>query len=70
MLDWSITDLAIAARVSVSTIQRIEEVQPQPVSDSTRVAVQGALEKAGVQFLHDEGEGEGLRLTRPDPKRA
>jgi hypothetical protein len=62
MLDWSITDLAKAAHVSVSTIQRVEDIQPQPVSDSTRVVVQCALEKAGVRFLPDEGEGEGLRL--------
>jgi transcriptional regulator with XRE-family HTH domain len=70
ILGWSITDLAVAARVSISTIQRIEDIQPQPVSDSTRILVRGALEKAGVRFLPDEGEGEGLRLTRPDSKRA
>ena len=70
MLDWSMIDLANAARVSISTVKRVEEVQPQPVSDSTRDAIRGALEKAGVRFLPDEGEGEGLRLTRPDSKRA
>jgi DNA-binding LacI/PurR family transcriptional regulator len=70
MLDWSITDLAVAARVSVSTVQRFESIQPQPVSDSTQSAIQGALEKAGVQFLPDEGEGAGLRLIHPDSKRA
>ena len=70
MLDWSIIDLAEAARVSVSTVQRIENIQPQPVSESTRATIRGALEEAGVRFLPDEGEGEGLRLTRPDSKRA
>lgn len=68
MLGWSITDLAEAAHVSVSTIQRIEDIQPQPVSDSTRLAVQGALERAGVRFLPDEGDGSGLRLPLPGPK--
>lgn len=62
MLDWSITDLAKASRVSVSTIQRIENIQQRPVSEGTHAAIQGALEKAGVRFLTDEGGGDGLRL--------
>ncbi len=36
MLDWSMTDLARAAHVSLSTVQRGEEYQPQPVSDEVR----------------------------------
>ena len=62
MLGWSITDLAKAAQVSVSTIQRIENPQARPSSESTHDAIQDALEKAGVQFLTDDGDGTGLRL--------
>ena len=68
MLDWSITDLAKAARVSVSTVQRIEKSQARPISDFTRAAIQDALEKAGVQFLADEGDGEGLKLLSSGSK--
>ena len=68
MLGWSMTDLAVAAHVSLSTIQRIEDTQPQSVSDSTQSAVQGALENAGIRFLIDNGEGAGLRLLSPVSK--
>ena len=69
MLDWTRTDLARAAHVSISTVQRIEETQPDPVSDEVRAAIQSALEDAGVQFLTDDGDGDGLRLlARSEPK--
>ncbi len=72
MLDWSILDLAQAAQVSVSTVKRVEEMDTQPVSDDTRSKIQGALERAGVRFLDDVGEGTGLRVRprqdrRPSP---
>ena len=66
MLDWSMIDLANAARVSVSTVKRVEEVQLQPVSDSTRAAIQGAFEEAGIVFLEHDGVGHGLRLRSDD----
>ena len=68
MLDWSMLDLARAARVSLSTIQRIEDVEPQPVSEDTRALIQGALEGAGVRFLTDDGDGAGIQLLRPESK--
>ncbi len=64
MLDWSMTDLSTAARVSVSTVQRAEERQPQAASNSARAAIQTALEVCGVKFLPDDGDGPGLRLKR------
>jgi hypothetical protein len=64
MLDWSMTDLSTAARVSVSTIQRAEERQSQTASNSARAAIQNALETSGVKFLPDDGDGPGLRLKR------
>jgi ribosome-binding protein aMBF1 (putative translation factor) len=58
MLGWSMLDLAQAARVSVSTIKRMEMSQPQPVSDSAFDTVRSTLEQAGVQFSSDlHGEG-------------
>ncbi len=63
MLDWTRIDLAKASRVSLSTIQRIERSAPHSASDDNRVAIQSALEAAGIVFLSDEGDGAGVRLS-------
>lgn len=62
MLDWSMTNLADAARVSVSTIKRYESEGDQPVSADTIALMQDALETEGVRFLSDDGNGPGLRF--------
>ena len=67
MLGWSMIELSKAAQVSLSTVQRVEEVQPQPVSNFLRAAIQGALEAAGVRFLPDDDDGIGLRLLTALP---
>ncbi len=64
MLDWSMVDLAEAARVSVSTIKRFESGDRQPVSDGTVARMQDAAETKGVRFLADDGKGPGVRLRR------
>ena len=61
MLDWSMTDLAKAASVSVSTVKRMEMAEQQPVSDETYLVVRLAFEAAGLRFLDDGPEGVGLR---------
>ena len=55
MLDWSRADLALAASMSVTTVKRVEQGSPLPVSDDVYSAIQIALEKAGLRFLR-EGE--------------
>lgn len=62
MLNWSMLDLAKAAKVSVSTVKRMEMDGPQSVSDEIHVAVRAALVATGVHFLADSGEGIGVRL--------
>ena len=62
MLGWSMMALANAARVSVSTIKRIEDDGPQPVSGAILAVVRNALETEGVRFLADDGNGLGVRL--------
>ena len=62
MLNWSMADLAKASMVSISTIKRLEQAQPHLVRDSTLVAIQNALETAGIVFLESDGIGPGLRL--------
>ncbi len=62
MLDWSIGQLADAAQLSASTIKRMEMAGPQPVSDAAYGIMRDALEKAGIQFLSDDGNGTGMRM--------
>ena len=63
MLDWSLSELAMASQVSVSAIKRVES-GAVPSSDPTVAKVQSALAGAGITFLADEGQGCGLRLTQ------
>jgi transcriptional regulator with XRE-family HTH domain len=71
LLGWSQTQLAEASGKSLPTIKRLErEGEEGPlVSDDVRVAVQKALEKAGVEFIPENGGGAGVRLARRGRKK-
>jgi hypothetical protein len=56
--------LAEAADLSVPTVKRIERELGAKVSDEAREAVRQALEKAGVIFVEENGEGPGVRLRK------
>ena len=66
LLGWSQTDLADAAERSLPTIKRLEREGDEgpSVSDDVREAVQRALEKAGVEFIPENGGGAGVRLAK------
>ena len=66
LLGWSQTQLAEAAGRSLPTIKRLEREDGEgpSVSDEVRLAVQSALEKAGVVFIPENGGGAGLRLAK------
>jgi transcriptional regulator with XRE-family HTH domain len=55
--------LAIASGVSLSTIAHFETEQRQPVPDNL-AALRRALEAAGIEFLDENGGGEGVRLKK------
>jgi transcriptional regulator with XRE-family HTH domain len=59
-------DLAERAGVSLETIKRLERL-PGPISayTSTVDAIRHALEKAGVEFIDQNGGGPGARLKNP-----
>ena len=71
LLGWSQTQLAEASGKSLPTIKRLErEGEEGPlVSDDVRVAVQKAFEKAGVEFIPENGGGAGVRLARRGRKK-
>ena len=65
LLAWSQEELATAADVSIPTIKRLE-AQDGPLGgrDETGVKIRSALEKAGIEFIDENGGGAGVRLTK------
>jgi hypothetical protein len=71
LLGWSQTELAEAAARSLPTIKRLEREHGEGpiVSDDVREAVQKALEKAGVEFIPENGGGAGVRMKKRSGRR-
>lgn len=66
LLGWSQDRLAAAAGVSKRALGRLE-AGTADVRRSTIVAVETALERAGVEFLPSGGgKGAGVRLVAPE----
>ena len=66
MLRWTALDLAAASKVGVATIRRVEVVDGEiPVTAANEAAIRRAFEAAGIDFLEENGEGEGIRFQKP-----
>ena len=66
LLDWSQDDLAKAAEVSIPTIKRLEALDgPLGGRGETAERIVGAIRSAGVEFIDENGGGQGVRLRRP-----
>jgi transcriptional regulator with XRE-family HTH domain len=70
LLGWSQEQLASAAHVSVPTIKRLE-AQEGPLGGRTDTGdkIEAALEKAGIEFIDENGGGPGVRLKKAPKKR-
>lgn len=64
LLSWSQQELADAAGVSQPTIKRIEKLGPGRSAVDTMTAIQKAMEKAGVEFIPENGGGAGVRMAK------
>ncbi len=62
LLNWTVRDLADQSGVHRNTVTRIETETTTP--GHSIAAVQGALEKAGVEFIPENGGGAGVRLRK------
>jgi transcriptional regulator with XRE-family HTH domain len=72
LLGWSQDDLADASGISKPTIGRLEATDSnEPIGGrpETGEALVGALEKAGVEFIAENGGGAGVRLKKRVGKR-
>lgn len=63
MLGLTQADLAKAAGISATALNNIERGSADPKA-STLLAIQRALEAAGVIFVAENGEGPGVRLRK------
>ncbi|MBP2149963.1 transcriptional regulator with XRE-family HTH domain [Xanthobacter flavus] len=66
MLGLTQADLAKAAGISATALNNIERGSADPKA-STLLAIQKALEAAGVIFVAENGEGPGVRLRKGGP---
>jgi predicted transcriptional regulator len=65
LLAWSQGDLAEASGVSEPTIARLESDDgPIGGRPDTSEKLLAALEKAGIEFIAENGGGAGVRLTK------
>jgi len=57
--------LAGKAGIGISTVQRMENADGVPSASGKNLeAVQRALERAGVEFITENGGGPGVRLKK------
>ena len=55
--------LATSAKLGLSTIVDFEKSR-RPVSSEAIRAIRGALERAAIEFIHENGGGSGVRLRK------
>jgi transcriptional regulator with XRE-family HTH domain len=65
---WGVRELAKKAGVTANTVTRIEN--GADAKQSTVERLQNALEAAGVEFIAENGGGPGVRVGKPQRKKA
>jgi predicted transcriptional regulator len=70
LIGWSQEELALAAGISLPTIKRLEAADGMLGGrETTAKKIRSALEKAGIEFIDENGGGLGVRLRdRQKPK--
>ncbi|MDV2987661.1 UNVERIFIED_CONTAM: helix-turn-helix transcriptional regulator [Methylobacteriaceae bacterium AG10] len=63
LLDWTQADLSTATGLSKVTLRAFEK--GGEMRDSNRTLLRLAFEKAGVEFIDQNGGGPGVRLRDP-----
>jgi transcriptional regulator with XRE-family HTH domain len=66
LLGWSQDDLAERSGISKPTIGRLESQDSKTVGGraETAAALVAALEKAGIEFIVENGGGAGVRMKK------
>lgn len=63
LLNISQEELATMASVSVTSLRNFERGATVPIHNNL-VAIRGALEVAGIEFIAENGGGAGVRLRK------
>jgi len=63
LLDWTQQDLAERAGVGIVTVRQLEADSNEP-RRATLEVVKQALERAGVDFIDENGGGPGVRMRK------
>jgi len=63
-LGLGVRELAESAKVSTNTVIRFE--RGEALKERTIEALRNALEKAGVEFIAENGGGPGVRLRKAE----
>lgn len=63
LIEWSQEDLASATALGLSTVRDFEKGRRNPIPTNLNV-MRTALEKAGVEFIPENGGGAGVRLKK------
>jgi len=70
LIGWSQDDLAENSGISIPTIKRLESADGEIGGRAeTGDALVAALEKAGVEFIPENGGGAGVRLTKKSKRK-
>lgn len=65
LVRWRAEDLAREAKIGVATVRRAEANDGNHgMTEANEAAVRATLEKAGVIFVDENGEGPGVRLRK------
>jgi len=71
LLRWEQRDLEAASSVSLPTIKRLESKPGiMAAHPATVLALRGALESAGIEFIDENGGGPGVRLRKRHQKKS
>jgi transcriptional regulator with XRE-family HTH domain len=64
LANLSQADIAKATGLSLPTVKRAESERDVSVSAEAMEAIRRALEKAGIEFIDEDGGGCGVRLKK------
>ncbi|MDE2334684.1 MAG: helix-turn-helix transcriptional regulator [Rhodospirillales bacterium] len=65
-LDWSQEDLAVRAKVALSTVRDFEKGRRTPIANNLD-ALRRAINAAGIQMLEVDGKPVGIAVMETEP---